>query len=214
MTNLTESILSTFPEFPIAPLVGVPTHTYMREVNGFLNACAASVHCNLGNGTVGYLVLTAQPASFTIASPTSFVKPVNPGVLVLADPALSEAVIGTLTRQDTENMRVFNEYHSGDKACITVFFTLVPEAYLWSFKNKYTSYVNVKFLDILSHLWTTYGVLQDCEVQENNVRMKQPILAETLFEDFVEIIETAVDAVETKVPYPRQYTVSISFTMV
>ena len=91
---------------PIAPLEGVPTHTYMTEVNGFLNACAASVHCNLGNGTVGYLVLTAQLASFQIASPTSFVKTVNPGVLVLGDPAPSVAVIVPLTRQHTEDTRV------------------------------------------------------------------------------------------------------------
>ena len=112
MTNLTETILSTFPECPIAPLEGVPTHTYMKEVNGFLNACVASVHFKLGNGTVGYLVLTAQPASFQIASPTSFVKPVNPGVLVLGDPAPSAAVIGSLTHQHTKDTRVFNEYHS------------------------------------------------------------------------------------------------------
>ena len=103
MTTSTETILSTFPECTIAPLESVPTHTYMTEVNGFLNACAASVHCNLGNGTVGYLVLTAQQASFRIASSTSFVKPVNPGVLVLEDPAPTVAVTGSLTRQHTED---------------------------------------------------------------------------------------------------------------
>ena len=144
------------------------------------------MHCNLGNGIVGYIVLTAQPASFTIASPTYFVKPVNPSVLVLADPTPSAAIIGTLTPQHTENMRVFNEYHSVDKACKKVFFTLIPEAYSRSFKNKYTRYANVKFIGIIYHLWTTYGLLQDCEVQENDVRMKTPISAETLFEEFVE----------------------------
>ena len=152
MTTLTESIFSTFPECPIAPLEGVPTHTYMTEVNDFLNACAESVRCNLGYGTVGYPVLTAQPASFKIASPASFVKPVNPGVLVLADPAPSAVVIGTLTHQHTENMQVFKEYHSVNKACKKVLFTLFPEAYFRSFKNKYTGYANVKCLDILSHL--------------------------------------------------------------
>ena len=55
-------------------------------------------------GTVGYLVLKAQPASFTTASPKSFVKPVNPGVLVLAEPVPSAVLIGTLTHQHTENM--------------------------------------------------------------------------------------------------------------
>ena len=117
MTTLAEPILSIIPECPIAPLEGVPTHTFMTEVNGFLNACAASVHYNLGNGAVGYLVLTAQPALFTIASPTYFVKPVNLGVLVLAEPAPAASVIRTLTRQHTENMRVLNKYYSVDKAC-------------------------------------------------------------------------------------------------
>ena len=214
MMTSTESIFSTFLECPIAPLEGVPTHTYMTEVNGFLNAYTASVHCNLGNGTVGYLVLTAQPSSFTIASPTSFVKPVNPGVLVLADPAPSISVIGTLTRQHTENMQVFNEYHSVDKAFKEVLFTLILEAYLRSFNNKYTGKANVKCPDILSHLWTTYVVLQDCEVQENDVRMKKTISAETLFEEFVEKIKTTVDAVATQFPYTRQQIMSITFTMV
>ena len=117
MTTSTETILSTFPEFPIAPLEGVPMHTYMTEVNDFLNARAASVYCKLGNGTVGYLVLTAQSAFLLIASSTSFIKPVYPGVLVLGDPALSAAVIRTFTRQHTEDMQVFNEYHSVDRAC-------------------------------------------------------------------------------------------------
>ena len=112
------------------------------------------------------------------------------------------------------NMRVFNKYHSVDKACKKFIFTLILEAYFWSFKNKYTGYADVKCLDIFSHLWTTYGVLQDCDVHENDVRMKQPILPETLFEEFVEKIETAVDAVANKVPYTRQLIVSIAFTMV
>ena len=131
MPTSTETILSTFPECPIAPLEGVPTHTYMTEVNGFLNACAASVHCNLINDTVGYLVLTAQPASFQIASPTSFVKPVNPGVLVLGDPVPSAAVIRSLTSHHTEDTKVFNKYHSVYRACKKVLCTLIPEAYFW-----------------------------------------------------------------------------------
>ena len=104
--------------------------------------------------------------------------------------------------------------YSVDKACKKFLFTPIPEAHFRSFKNKYTGYVNVECPDILSHLWTTYGVLQDFEVQENDLRMKQPITAKTLFEEFVEHIETAVDAVATQVPYTRQHIVSIAFTIV
>ena len=46
------------------------------------------------------------------------------------------------------------------------------------------------------------------------MRMKQPITAETLFGEFVEQIETAVDTVTTQLPYTRQQIVSIAFTMV
>ena len=44
--------------------------------------------------------------------------------------------------------------------------------------------------------------------------MKKTIAAKTLFEEFVEQIETAVDVVATQVPYTRQQIVSIAFTMV
>ena len=44
--------------------------------------------------------------------------------------------------------------------------------------------------------------------------MKQPITAETLLEEFVKQIETAVDAVATQVPYARQQIVIIAFTTV
>ena len=101
-----------------------------------------------------------------------------------------------------------------DRACKKVLCTLITEAYFRSFKNKYTGYANVQCLEILSHLWSTYGVLQDYEVQENDVKMKKYISAETLFEEFVEQIETAVDAVATQVTYTRQQIVSIAFTIV
>ena len=44
--------------------------------------------------------------------------------------------------------------------------------------------------------------------------MKKSISAETLFEDFVDQIKTAVDAVATQVPYTRDQIVSIAFTIV
>ena len=112
------------------------------------------------------------------------------------------------------NTRVFNDYHSVDRACKKVLCTLIPEAYFRSFKNKYTGYANVQCLEIMSHLWSTYRLLQDYEGQENDVKMKKSILAETLFEEFVGQIETAVDAVANQVPYTRQQIVSIAFTIV
>ena len=213
--TVTDTVLDSFAECPIPPLEGNPTHTYLTDLNGYLNACAASVHCDLGNGKVGYLALTAQPATFTLACATPFIHPTHPGAtLTLPDPAPTSAVIGTLTRAHKENLRLFNEYNSVDKSCKKILFSLIPEAYYRSFKNKYTGFSAVSCLTILTHLWTTYGILQDYEVQDNDQMMKQPITAETLFEDFIEQIEVAVEAVASQVPYTDQQIVSIAFSLV
>ena len=41
---------------------GAPTYKSLNSLNTHLNTCAASVHSNLGEGILGYLVLTAPPA--------------------------------------------------------------------------------------------------------------------------------------------------------
>ena len=131
-----------------------------------------------------------------------FVQPRNPGATFnLSDPPPSAAVIGSLTRKHAEDLRVFNEYHNVNRASKKLLFSLVPNAYYRSFKNNYTGYSTVPCLTILTHLWTTYGELQDYEVQENDQQTKAPITDETLFKDLVQKIEVAVDAVASQVPY-------------
>ena len=60
------------------------------------------------------------------------------------------------------------------------------------------------YLRSIARLWSTRKRCKD----------EKSISAETLFEEFVEKIETAVDAVATQIPYTRQQIVSIAFTMV
>ena len=72
-------IIATFAECPLPPLDDTPNNAYLTELNSYLNSCMASVHSNFGNGNVGYLVLTAQPASFAMACSDLFVQPRNTG---------------------------------------------------------------------------------------------------------------------------------------
>ena len=215
MVNTLETILVSFVEFPLPPLEGNPTHSYLMEVNGYLNACSASVHSNLGNGAVGYLAITMQPAGFAIACPNAFITPTNLGAtLILANPPPSIAIIGIQTRAHSEYLQIFNDYYNVKKACKKIIFALIPEAYYRSFKNKHTGFATVSCLNILTHLCTTCGTLQYYEVQENNEMMKQPITADTLFKDFIEQVEVTVDAVATQLPYMPEQIYSIAFTLV
>ena len=120
---LTNTVLETFSKCPIQPLEGPPTHTYLRNLDGYLNAYAALVHSNLGNGKVRYLIFTAQPDTFLLVCTTPFIHPTNPGVtLILPNPALIFVVIGMLKRAYTKNLCLFNEYNSVNKSCKKKFF--------------------------------------------------------------------------------------------
>ena len=136
----------------IPPLEGNPTHTYLKEFNGYLNACSESVHRNPGNGAVGYLAITEQPAAFALAYPNVFNAPANPGAtLILLDPPATATVIGIQTCAHCKELWIFNEYYNVDKACKKIIFTLITEAYYCSFKNKHTRFSTVSCLTTLTH---------------------------------------------------------------
>ena len=180
------------------------THTYTTEVNGFLNACAASAHCNLGNDTVGYLALTAQPASFLIASPTSFGQTGQSWCVGTGRPPHRQrAVIGSLTRQRTEDTIVFNEYHSVDRACKKVLCKVIPEAYLRSFKNKYTGYATLQCLKNSVTLMEYVRGITRLQSARKLCKDEKVISSETLFEEFVEQIETAVNCSSNSSPLQK-----------
>ena len=64
MTPEEDKIFGAFSECPIAPLEGVPTYEYMKNINVYLNLCLSAVDCTLVCGTLEYLVLTAHLAVF------------------------------------------------------------------------------------------------------------------------------------------------------
>jgi hypothetical protein len=72
-------ILEGFPHPTITPVIGIPTYESIAEINLKLNANAASVHSNLGDGAHGLLALAIDPAVYNTISLDPFVPPANPG---------------------------------------------------------------------------------------------------------------------------------------
>ena len=113
MTPEEDNIFGAFLECPLVPLEGVPTYEYMNNLNVYLNSCSSAVNCTLECGTLGYLVLTAQPAVFNTHCVTKFVIPKNPGIRpVMPDPAPTAAILSKLVRTHKHEVRLFNKYHT------------------------------------------------------------------------------------------------------
>ena len=94
-----DMIFGAFSECSPAPLEGVPTYEYMKNLNVYLNSCSSAVDfmlgCGtLGCGTLGCLVLTAQSAVFNTHCVTKFVILKNPDIHpVMPDPAPTAAIL-------------------------------------------------------------------------------------------------------------------------
>ena len=118
MTPEEDKIFGEFLECPLAPLEGVPTYEYMTDLNVYLNSFLSAVDCTLGCGTLGYLVLTDQPAVFNTHCVTKFVTPINLGIHpAMPKPAPTAAILSKLVKTHKHEVRLFNEYHAVDHAC-------------------------------------------------------------------------------------------------
>ena len=104
-----DKIFGAISEYPLAPLEGVLTYEYMTNLNVYLNSCSSAVDCTLGCCTLGYLILTAQPAVFDTHCVTKFITPRNTGMhLVMPNPAPMAAILSELVRTHKHEVRLFN----------------------------------------------------------------------------------------------------------
>ena len=154
-------------EFPLAPIEGVPTYEYMTNLNVYLNSCLSAVDCTVGCSTLGYLVLTAQPAVFNTHCGTDFISPRNPGIHpVMPDPAPTAAILSELARTHKHQVRLFNEYQAVDCACKKFIFKFISEKFYKSLSRCIIGFADVTSLDILARLITEYAELEEEGIQE------------------------------------------------
>jgi hypothetical protein len=109
-----DKIVDGFPHHPnIAPIAGIPTYESIAQLNLQLNANAASVQSNLGNGQIGLQeALTVFPAVFNTLSAVAFVHPINPGTNPIIPPAATTHVTSHLTFVFATQKAIFKEFHA------------------------------------------------------------------------------------------------------
>ena len=102
-----DSLFTSFSEYPITPFESAPTYITLNSPNSHLNACAASVHYDLGGSNLGFLVLTDTQATYTLLRTLLFVEPNNVGpTLTMLNLAPTAVVLSELVKTHAENLRV------------------------------------------------------------------------------------------------------------
>ena len=116
MTNQdTDKITADFPHPTVDPILGLSTYATIKELHVQLNANAASIFTNLGDGQHGYFRLTVSDAQFSSVSAVPFVAPVNPGATVTYPLNATSARIRQADDAHDKAYRLFKDYTLADK---------------------------------------------------------------------------------------------------
>ena len=195
-TQTIDSIIAAFPYPVIQPIIGAPTYETINEVATALKANASAIHTENGGGQLGYLGLTVSVALYnTLAPNMPFVIPPNPGptppVLPNANPMNAQLMANI--RQHATELSLFRHYNTVNNALKQLLLTAVPDIYIRTLKNKHTAYANVSTIEILTHLYRTYGRITPMDLDANDQRFKAPYNPAQPFEIFVQQIEDAQD---------------------
>jgi hypothetical protein len=74
----------------------------------------------------------------------------------------------------------------------------VPDVYIWALKRKKTGFGNVTSLQLLTHLWTSYGTITQKElvVDDNQTRIQLPWSPPTLIEELFNQLKEGITILE------------------
>jgi hypothetical protein len=215
MPSDVEHITDGFPHPTVMPITGVPTYESLAELNLQLNANAASVQSNLGDGLLGLLFLTVSVAEYNTLSAVAFIAPVNPGATAVIPAGSTAAQIAVRQRTHRDNLALFREYLATDKALKQQVIGAVNPMYIRTLRHRVTGFANATTLQLLSHLYATYGRLSPADLQANDARLRTGYDPNQPIEALIDQVEDAVSlAAAANTPYTAGQIVSIAYTHV
>ena len=163
-----EKILAGFPNKDVLPIVGIPNFKTIKNLNLFLSANATSVHSNRWHGSLGHLALTVSNIIYDTLAGCEFTTSTNPGAIVDVPANSTLSQIDSLERRHKAALKAWDRYSSVDGAFKKQLLRSVHPMYCRGLRNRYTGYVQINTIDLLVHLYITYGEIGPDNLEEKN----------------------------------------------
>ena len=172
------SITASFPNpilSPIATVTSPPTYATIRLAQTQLNANATTVPSYAGDGIHGHLALTLTPTAYLLISGNvPFLPPVNGPINPIHPTNATAAQISEINRIFYDDQTTFRTYQETDKALRNQMLLAIPADYLRELADPELGLGSVSCLQILNHLWATWGKITQIELDANALRMAAP----------------------------------------
>ena len=212
MASSTEKIRDSFPFLTVDPILGEPSYESIKALHQKLNTNAASVRSHLGNGRLGLLYLTVTPEVYNTLSEVEFAPPPNPGPTVEYPDNATQYQIQAANEAYEKAAKLFNEYDACDRALKQLLLGAVDDMFINALCDRHVGYANVTTLDMLTHLYDTYGKITEIDLNKNQEVMNEPFDHNLPIESFFRRIEECVEfAAAGNTPFSPKQAVSQAF---
>ena len=204
MTAQVDSIIESFPNPRVPPLVGRPEHASLNELKQLLYENAASVQSALGGGAHGHLGLLISNARHFTLTGENFVPPLNPGSTPNIPNGSTGPQIARIVETHKAELKVFQTFRNVDNALKQQLTSAVPRMYIKALADRMLGFANRTTRHLLVHLTTTYGKLTPGQLELNDKAFKSDYDTNDPIENLYEQIENTTDtAEEAGVPYSQ-----------
>ena len=130
-----DMIYNSFSECPIVLLDCFPTTDHLLITCAYLNSETSNIQSNLGNGSLGQMVITAVPAVFSLQRSEGYVLTVNPGHIAAIPQSGTGPQISVLKTNHNELLCIWCLHNAVKKASKKVMLVLIPEHFYRTLKN-------------------------------------------------------------------------------
>ena len=122
----------------------------------------------------------------------AFTCPANPGNTPIIPATTTGQQTRRLERIHQENLRVYREVSRTDQALKQQLLGAFDDMYLKAMKNTHVGYTNRTTMELITHLYNSYGNITQIDLNDNDVRMKTPYDITTPIENLFKQIDEAV----------------------
>ena len=207
-----DKIIDSFPYEKLHKISGEPSYASIAEIHQQLNANAASIQSNLGNGILGHLWLTLKPEIFNTLSAIPFIPPENPGAQPEIPERSTAPQIASIRYNFESDQRVFQKYNNVEQALKVQLIAAVDEVFIQSLRNKYVGYANHTTKAILTYLYDSYAKITPSSLEANDKAMRAPLDPIQPLEVFFTRLEECQEfASAGNSPYTAQQVLNIAY---
>ena len=139
-----------------------------------LNMNAQAIPSTAG-GEFGHAVLTmADAADLLLTGNVAYVVPVNPGDTPIHAAGATQPQIIETNRAHLVQKEAYKTYRNADAVLKAQLLSVCPDMYTNALKQPHFRYGSRTTLELLTHLWDSYGRIQPAQMKANAERMKKP----------------------------------------